>query len=69
MTLVEDAACAAGASYRGRPAGSMGVASAFSFHPRKAITTGEGGMVTTDDDGIAAAVRSLRNHGATTAAR
>jgi len=62
--LIEDAACAAGASYRGRPAGGLGRAAAFSFHPRKAITTGEGGMVTTDDDALAARVESLRNHGA-----
>jgi perosamine synthetase len=62
--LLEDAACAAGASYKGRCAGSMGGAAAFSFHPRKAITTGEGGMVTTDDDRLARQVTILRNHGA-----
>jgi dTDP-4-amino-4,6-dideoxygalactose transaminase len=62
--LIEDAACAAGASYRERPAGGLGRAAAFSFHPRKAITTGEGGMVTTDDDALAERVESLRNHGA-----
>ncbi len=64
VPIVEDAACAAGAGYRGRPAGSLGLAAAFSFHPRKSITTGEGGMVTTDDDAIAARVAMLRNHGA-----
>jgi dTDP-4-amino-4,6-dideoxygalactose transaminase len=46
----------------------MGVAGAFSFHPRKAITTGEGGMVVTDDDTLAESVRTLRNHGATASA-
>lgn len=64
VAIVEDAACAAGASLRGRPAGSLGVAGAFSFHPRKTITTGEGGMVTTSDPDLAARVEMLRNHGA-----
>ena len=64
VMIIEDAACAVGAAYRGRPAGSMGKVGCFSFHPRKSITTGEGGMVTTDDDAIAATARSLRNHGA-----
>ncbi|MHB8671185.1 MAG: DegT/DnrJ/EryC1/StrS family aminotransferase [Acidimicrobiales bacterium] len=68
MPLVEDAACAAGASYRGRPAGSLGDVACFSFHPRKTITTGEGGMLTTDDAGIAALARRLRSHGAAAAA-
>jgi dTDP-4-amino-4,6-dideoxygalactose transaminase len=64
VPIVEDAACAAGASYKGRPAGSLGRLAAFSFHPRKAITTGEGGMVTTDDEDLAERVNVLRNHGA-----
>jgi perosamine synthetase len=64
IPLLEDAACAAGSAYRGRPAGGLGRAAAFSFHPRKSITTGEGGMVTTDDDGLAERVNMLRNHGA-----
>lgn len=64
IPLLEDAACAAGASYRGRPAGSLGVAGCFSFHPRKTITTGEGGMLTTNDDALAATAEVLRNHGA-----
>lgn len=62
--IVEDAACAAGAVYKGRPAGSLGAAGCFSFHPRKSITTGEGGMLTTNDDTIAARAQVLRNHGA-----
>lgn len=64
IPLVEDAACAAGAAYKGRSAGSLGVAGAFSFHPRKSITTGEGGMITTNDDALAEKMRVLRNHGA-----
>ena len=64
IPLVEDAACAAGAAYKDRPAGSIGLAAAFSFHPRKSITTGEGGMVTTGDDALAEKVERLRNHGA-----
>lgn len=64
IPLVEDAACAVGAAYRGSPAGSLGVAAAFSFHPRKTITTGEGGMVTTNDPELANRVDQLRNHGA-----
>lgn len=64
VPLVEDAACAVGAEYRGSPAGSLGVAAAFSFHPRKTITTGEGGMVTTNDRELADRVDQLRNHGA-----
>ncbi len=64
IAIVEDAACAAGASLRGRPAGSLGVAGAFSFHPRKTITTGEGGMITTVDADLAGRIEVLRNHGA-----
>jgi dTDP-4-amino-4,6-dideoxygalactose transaminase len=64
IPIVEDAACAAGAECRGRPAGSQGMAAAFSFHPRKIITTGEGGMATTQDDGLAQRMNQLRNHGA-----
>ncbi len=64
IPIIEDAACAAGASYKGRAAGSLGLAAAFSFHPRKSITTGEGGMVTTNDDELAKLASSLRNHGA-----
>jgi dTDP-4-amino-4,6-dideoxygalactose transaminase len=64
IPLLEDAACAAGAEYRGRRAGTLGVAAAFSFHPRKVMTTGEGGMLTTDDDRFAERALALRSHGA-----
>ncbi len=64
VALVEDAACAAGSALRGRPAGALGDAGVFSFHPRKIITTGEGGMVTTSDDALAEGLRSRRDHGA-----
>jgi perosamine synthetase len=64
IPLIEDAACAAGASLNGVPAGGLGDAAAFSFHPRKSITTGEGGMVTTNNSALAAVVEQLRNHGA-----
>lgn len=64
IPVIEDAACAVGSVYKGRPAGSLGLAGAFSFHPRKSITTGEGGMVTTDDDALAEKINMLRNHGA-----
>ncbi len=63
VLLVEDAAGALGARSRGRPCGSLGVAGCLSFHPRKIVTTGEGGAVTTDDPEIGAAVRRLRHHG------
>jgi dTDP-4-amino-4,6-dideoxygalactose transaminase len=61
--LIEDAACAAGSTYRGRPVGSGSGLAAWSFHPRKVITTGEGGMVTTGDGQWAARLRRLREHG------
>jgi dTDP-4-amino-4,6-dideoxygalactose transaminase len=63
VAVVEDAACAAGATRGGRPAGSLGAAGVFSFHPRKSLTTGEGGMVTTADAALAARVGALRSHG------
>jgi len=64
IPLIEDAACASGASYKNTPAGALGHAAAFSFHPRKSITTGEGGMVTTTDAALAERMNMLRNHGA-----
>jgi len=65
IAVIEDAACAIGTTYRGRPVGAIGTIGCFSFHPRKAITTGEGGMVTTASEELAARARSMRNHGAT----
>jgi len=61
--LIEDAAHALGATYRGRHVGSIAHVTTFSLHPVKQITSGEGGMVTTDDDQLAARVRRFRNHG------
>lgn len=64
LKVVEDAACAAGASYHGKTAGALGDVGCFSFHPRKVLVTGEGGMCTTNDDELAAKINCLRNHGA-----
>ncbi|MGC6422231.1 MAG: DegT/DnrJ/EryC1/StrS family aminotransferase [Flavobacteriaceae bacterium] len=64
IALVEDGACAAGAAYKGIPAGGLGTMGCFSFHPRKSITTGEGGMITTNDDLLGTRLQVLRNHGA-----
>lgn len=64
LKIIEDAACALGAFYRGRHAGTLGDAGCLSFHARKVITTGEGGMVLTRTDSIAQQVRALRDHGA-----
>lgn len=64
LSVVEDAACGFGATYKGRHVGTFGDVGAFSFHPRKAITTGEGGMVTTSDPELATTMRRLRDHGA-----
>lgn len=65
VAIVEDAACAAGADWMGQPVGTLGEVAAFSFHPRKSVTTGEGGMVTTDDAALAERMNQMRNHGAT----
>lgn len=65
LAVIEDAACAIGTNYRGRPVGGIGDFGCFSFHPRKVVTTGEGGMVTTNNAEYARRVQSLRNHGAT----
>ena len=66
ITLVDDACHALGAKYRNRPVGSLAHLSAFSFHPVKHITTGEGGMIATDDGDLAHRMRIFRNHGITT---
>src|SRR4051794_26744075 len=63
LPLLEDAAGALGAERRGESCGGLGVLACFSFHPRKIVTTGEGGAVTTDDEHLADAVRRLRHHG------
>lgn len=63
LTVVEDAACALGAEYKFKPVGNLGNITCFSFHPRKAITTGEGGMIATNDDSVAARARVMRTHG------
>jgi perosamine synthetase len=63
VALVEDAAGALGARYRDTPCGSLGAVGCLSFHPRKIVTTGEGGAVTTDEAALDAAVRRWRHHG------
>lgn len=63
LRLIEDAACALGATYCGKPVGTSGALGIFSFHPRKAVTTGEGGAIVTNDDDLAQRCRSWRNHG------
>lgn len=62
IVLVEDAACGAGSTYRGRPVGAGADVAAWSFHPRKIVTTGEGGMLTTGNAEWAARARRLREH-------
>jgi perosamine synthetase len=66
LKLIADACHAIGGRYRGRPVGSLAEMSTFSFHPVKALTTGEGGAVTTDDPELARRTRLFRNHGITT---
>ncbi|MEM7070833.1 MAG: DegT/DnrJ/EryC1/StrS family aminotransferase, partial [Pseudomonadota bacterium] len=63
IKIIEDAACAAGATYKNRFAGNLGDIGAFSFHPRKSITCGEGGMLTTNNKSINITAKTLRNHG------
>jgi len=63
VTLIEDAAHALGAEHRGRRVGSIADLTTFSFHPVKHVTTGEGGLVTTDSDEAARRLRRFRNHG------
>ena len=64
LKVIEDAACAVGSTFNGTPVGGFGDVSCFSFHPRKVITTGEGGMIATNCDNLASQLRILRNHGA-----
>jgi len=64
LWVVEDAACGFGSRFKEKHVGTFGHTGCFSFHPRKAITTGEGGMITTDDDLLAEKLRRLRDHGA-----
>jgi perosamine synthetase len=68
LELVEDAACAIGSTYRGRPVGHGARFAAFSFHPRKLLTTGEGGMLVVADAALADRARRLREHGMTLSA-
>lgn len=63
LHVIEDAACALGSEYNDKKAGTFGIVGCFSFHPRKAITTGEGGVVVTNIDGVAEQLISIRNHG------
>ncbi len=63
LELVEDAACAIGAAYKGRPVGSIGPIACFSLHPRKVITTGEGGVITVQDPELGERLRRIRQHG------
>jgi perosamine synthetase len=65
LMLIDDACHAVGGSYRGRPVGTLADLNTFSFHPVKHMTTGEGGMITTDDPELATKMRTFRNHGIT----
>jgi len=62
LAVVEDAACAIGSAYKGRRIGSLGPLACFSLHPRKVITTGEGGMIAVNDPEVATRLRTLRQH-------
>jgi len=66
MVVIADACHSFGGTYHGKPVGTLADLSAFSFHPVKGLTTGEGGMITTDDDELARRMREFRNHGITT---
>lgn len=63
LFVIEDAACALGAEYYGKKCGSLGTTGCFSLHPRKSITTGEGGLITTNSKNLAQKIELLRNHG------
>ena len=62
VEILEDAACAIGASYKGRPVGALSPMACFSLHPRKVITTGEGGIIAVRDKGVGERLRQLRQH-------
>lgn len=64
LWVIEDAACGFGAKYYGDHVGTLGNTGCFSFHPRKSITTGEGGMITTSDAELVERIKCLRDHGA-----
>lgn len=64
LVMVEDGACSLGATYRGKRVGALGSPTCFSFHPRKMLTTGEGGLIATDDAALADKARALRATGA-----
>jgi dTDP-4-amino-4,6-dideoxygalactose transaminase len=66
LLVIEDAACGFASKYFGKHVGNLGNTGCFSFHPRKAITTGEGGMITTNNNKLAEKIRAMRDHGATT---
>jgi dTDP-4-amino-4,6-dideoxygalactose transaminase len=63
LPVIEDAACALAGRYHDRPCGTIGDMGCFSFHPRKSITTGEGGMIVTDSEELARRIALLRSHG------
>jgi len=63
LKVIEDAACAAGTRFKGKHVGTLGDFGCFSFHPRKILTTGEGGMITTNQDDLAEVAESLKDHG------
>jgi perosamine synthetase len=63
LYTIEDAACSLGSEFAGKKTGTMADITCFSFHPRKIITTGEGGMITTDDDALAERIRLLKKFG------
>lgn len=63
LFLIEDAACALGGEFEGKPIGFNSFAASFSFHPRKAVTSGEGGMVVSNDENLINQIKVLRNHG------